>query len=100
MNVNGEKMNQHLLQNKTALNFLLAGKATVTFKNNETGNRFTYRINKPKNPNSPHFVAVMTGTNNELSYHYLGIIWNSDRYVYGVKSKISKNALVAGVVVN
>lgn len=76
-----------------ALNFILGGKATVTFKNRETGNRYTFKITQPK-PNMPHFVKVMTGTDNENSYTFIGTVFTkyNNSFKYSQKSKISETA--------
>ena len=56
--------------------FFLGGKATFTVQNNETGQHRTYKIRKPEPtaqfPNPAWFVKVMTGTDNEKSYSYIG----------------------------
>lgn len=82
------------LQN--AKSFMLAGNATVTFQNTETGNRFTFKIRKP-NKNTPHFVKVLTGSNNEEDYTFLGTIFESENYRHGRRSRINKEAQSAKV---
>ena len=56
--------------------FFLGGKATFTVQNNETGQHRTYKIRKPEPtpqyPNPAWFVKVMTGTDNEAHYSYIG----------------------------
>jgi hypothetical protein len=56
--------------------FFLGGKATFTVQNNETGVHRTYKIRKPEPtaqyPNPAWFVKVMTGTDNESHYSYVG----------------------------
>jgi hypothetical protein len=39
-------MQGHPLKHSDALDFILAGKATVTFLNTQTDNRFTYQVKK------------------------------------------------------
>lgn len=81
-----------------ALDFITAGHATFTIKNVITGNRFTYKVQKPRQ-NTPEnasllFVSVLRGTNNETNYSYIGTIniqnglW---QFKYGKKAKISFN---------
>lgn len=58
--------------------FFLGGKATFTVQNNDTGEHRTYKIRKPAAtpmyPNPAWFVMVMTGTDNEAHYSYVGIL--------------------------
>ena len=89
-------MTSHELNREDALNYILAGNATFTVKNTETGNRFTFKIRKPKKC-TVHFVSVMTGPDNESSYTYLGTIFNSKDYYHGKKSKIKPDAQSAKV---
>jgi hypothetical protein len=55
------------------LKFMLAGKATVTLVSRKTDARFTYRITASQD-GLAHFVGVLTGSDNESSYSYLGRI--------------------------
>lgn len=58
--------------------FFLGGKATFTVQNNETGKHSTYKIRRPEPnprfPNPRYFVKVMTGTDNENHYSYVGVL--------------------------
>ena len=72
--------------------FVLAGKSTFTVHNPSTGNRFTFKVTKGKQETAPHFVKVMTGSDNESSYTYLGCIFNNQNYSHGRKSPISFDA--------
>lgn len=56
-----------------ALAFVLAGNAHITLKSAKTGTRFTYRV-RQSDDGKLHFVSVLTGSDNEGSYTYLGII--------------------------
>lgn len=49
--------------------FILAGKAIFTLKNEETGNRYTFKVTKTKNE-SISYVRVFSGTDNEAPSHY------------------------------
>lgn len=71
--------------------FLLAGNATFTVVSKKTGSRFTFRVRRPK-PDSPHFVTVLTGSDNEHSYTFLGTIFADGTYRHGRKSSISESA--------
>jgi hypothetical protein len=80
---------------KTALAFILAGKATVTFRSLVSGNRFTYKIvAAPKrNPNDAPtwFVKLLNGPDNSRNFVYIGIIRN-DQFCWTGKSRVSKDA--------
>lgn len=59
----------------SALQYMQAGKATVTLRSRKTGTRFTFRIRSPKDAdNDVLFVGLLTGSDNESSYKYLGRI--------------------------
>jgi Family of unknown function (DUF6011) len=53
--------------------FALAGKATITLVSVKTGNRFTYRVSISPD-GACHFVALLSGPDNESDYKYLGRI--------------------------
>lgn len=81
----------------TAVPFLVGGNAVVTFESRKTGARFTYRIRladpRPGDDREPpHFVAVLTGANNNSDYTYLGTIFGKKVYAHGKKSKIASDA--------
>jgi len=71
--------------------FALAGNATFTATSLKTGTRFTYKIRQPK-PESPHFVKVLTGPDNESSYTFLGTIFDGENYRHGTRSSITPSA--------
>ncbi len=77
-----------------ALQFLLAGRARFTFVSEKTGTRFTFRVTQ-KDATSPHFVSVLTGSDNESSYTFLGTIFEGRSYFHGKKSKIAQDAASA-----
>jgi hypothetical protein len=65
----------------TALAFMRAGKAFITLRSKKTGNRFTYRITIPTNRKTGEkmtdgtlMVSVLTGSDNDSSYTWLGRI--------------------------
>lgn len=79
----------HQLKTVDAIrDFLLAGNARFTLVSKRTGCRFTYRIRKPYEARPVHFVQVLTGSDNESNYTYLGTIFEGDRYQHGVRSKV------------
>lgn len=80
-------MKTGLLQNGSALNFILAGNATVTFLNTQTQNRFTFKVSKSKD-NDIHFISVLTGPD---TYTFLGSIFNGN-FKSSKKSTISESS--------
>lgn len=74
--------------------FALGGNATFTIVSKKTGTRFTYRVRKPRSEgdNLPHFVGVLTGSDNENDYTFLGTIFSDGNYRPGRKSTISPTA--------
>lgn len=71
--------------------FMLAGNATFTIVSKATGTRFTYRVRQP-DADKPHFVSVLTGSDNESSYTFLGTIFPDGTYRHGKRSSIGENA--------
>jgi len=76
--------------------FIQAGKSTFTIQNDQTGNRFTFKVTKftppAQNSNPMWFVKVMTGTDNESSYTFIGTIFNDGSFKFSQKSKIKSDA--------
>jgi hypothetical protein len=66
-------MRGRLMTAGDAESFMLAGKATVTLVSVKTGARFTYRITASPDKTC-HFVALLSGSDNEGDYKYLGRI--------------------------
>ena len=67
------------------MNYILGGNATFTLVSRKTGQRFTYKVkSKPKDKDknwstgnqdrSLFFVSLLTGSDNENSYRYLGLL--------------------------
>jgi len=57
----------------------------------KTGARFTYRVTQ-KDASSPHFVALLSGPDNESSYTFLGTIFEGMTYRHGKRSSVSPEA--------
>ena len=75
-----------------AKRFAMAGKARLTVRSLKTGVRFTYKITR-KNEDSPFFVSVLTGSDNESDYSYIGTIFPDNLvFRHTWKSKISQGA--------
>lgn len=51
--------------------FFEGGNALFTVSN-PTGERYTYKIRKPR-PTTPYFVSLLTGPDNRTSYTYIGL---------------------------
>lgn len=79
---------KNILFGEIALNYILAGKSLVTFENKETGNRFTYRIQRSKSNEKILFVGVLVSPDR---YKYIGYIFNKE-FKWSRNSKIEKNA--------
>lgn len=79
-------------------NFLFAGTAIFTTVNEQTGNRFTFRIRKAGwgtlNVQSDIFyVSVLTGSDNNTCYTFLGTFFiKGGVYYHSQKSKIGCNS--------
>ena len=70
-----------------AADFILGGKAFVTFQNPSSGNRYTYKVVKHK-VDDIYFVHVLT---NPETYMFLGTIINYG-FRHSKKSKIDRDA--------
>jgi hypothetical protein len=79
-----------------ARTFALAGDARLTLVSEKTGVRFTYRVTCKRDDkgaiNSPHFVALLTGADNNSDYSFLGTIFDNTSYRHGRKSRVSPEA--------
>jgi hypothetical protein len=74
--------------------FMFGGNATMTIKSMKSGTRFTYKVERPDDHDKKsmfRFVSVLTGSNNEGDYTYLGH-FGRNGYVHGIKSPISQDA--------
>ena len=92
-------MLSHKLNSADALKFVLAGHSIFTIRKIETDGRFTYRVTVPEDQKEHptlYFVSVLTGSDNNSDYSYIGYIraQNNGSYTfyYGNKSKLSKTA--------
>jgi|SRR5271163_195999 len=78
---------------KLALAFILAGKATVTFRSISSGSRFTYKIKaapkRNENDAQTWFVSLLNGPDNTTDYIYIGIIRNNE-YIWTSKARVGK----------
>lgn len=53
--------------------YILAGHATFTIRNPQTGTRFTYTVKKP-DVRPFYFVGLLSGPDNTADYEYLGVV--------------------------
>lgn len=77
--------------------FILAGNATFTVSNPKTERRFTYKIRAKEVENDKvlHFVSVLTGSDNEADFSFLGTIFDGNTFRHSHKSRIGRDALSA-----
>lgn len=91
------KQNIYKLENVEDIKrFIIGGKAIMTLESKTTGRWFTYKIKKSKkDENSPFFVSVLTGNDNESSYTYMGTIFKGEKLKFTLtkNSKIGESAL-------
>lgn len=79
--------------------FVEAGNATLTVRSLRTRERFTFKFVRPENQPqraSPIWVRLLTGSDNQSHYEFLGTIWMemdwSYHYVHSKKSRIKPDA--------
>lgn len=82
----------HELPTHGIKSFTLAGNATFTVENTATGGRYTFKVQAGKAENAPHFVKVLTGSDNTADYTFLGTIFGEGDFVHSRKSAISREA--------
>lgn len=71
------------------LKAIFAGKATITIKNAQTGNRFTYKVKQGvANPEAFH-VSLLNGPDNESDFIFIGSIIDKVRYAHSSRTNIS-----------
>lgn len=82
--------------------FIHAGLAIFTILNEETGNRYTYKVEKSNKEPNKFFVSLLTGPDNLHDYTYIGMI--ADNKFFATKgTKIKKDStpwLVADWLLN
>ncbi len=98
MLMNTATAHSHLFTDSArAVNYMIGGRAKVTFVSKATGVRFTYKISsKPARSGDGlvYFVSVLTGSNNESDYSWMGMI-STDGVTYrhgGAKAKVGSAA--------
>lgn len=87
------KFTEHMFENnELTKKFILAGKAIFTIRNEDTGNRYTYKFKQARNNSKLWWVFVLTGTDNEHDYKFLGGFSHEKGYVHSPKSYITPMA--------
>lgn len=81
-----------ILDTATVKRFIEAGNARFTVVNPATGNRFTFKVRTPEDNNGLRFVSVLTGSDNEGDYTYLGTVFPDGNFRVTRKSRISPDA--------
>lgn len=89
---------------EAARQFAEAGNATITLVSTQTGARFTYKIQAPHHEGNEgtnaardtssqmRFVKVLTGSDNESSYSYLGFVRRGVFFHGGTKARVGQDA--------
>lgn len=74
--------------------YALAGNATFTVLNPDTGNRFTFKIRRKEVEENKElfFVGLLSGSDNESDYSFLGTIFDAEKFVHGRKSRVGEDA--------
>jgi hypothetical protein len=79
---------------KNIRQFIFAGKAIFTVKNEQTGKWFTFKVSSPDEENSQiRFVSVLSGCDNESDYSYMGLLKTDLSFFRTKKSRISEDSL-------
>jgi hypothetical protein len=73
------------LEGERIREFALAGNAILTLRSIETGTRFTYKITANET-GKVHFVKLLSGSDNEADYRYIGHIREGSFRHGGAKS--------------
>jgi hypothetical protein len=92
------------IEKSSVIKYLLAGNAILTVRNEQTGNRFTYKITELSRAIPGHekteipslwFVKVLTGEDNTSMYSFIGSNHHSKNFTsfrHSPKSHINKDA--------
>lgn len=81
------------LKGKNIAEFVNAGHAIFTLLNENTGNRFTYRLRSVKFDNGDEavFAYLLNGPNNDSNYAYMGVV-RKDKLIQTKGSKVTNKA--------
>jgi len=78
----------HILTKENSLSFIMGGKSIFTAKNNETGNRFTFKVNKG-DQGDIYFLSVLTQPN---IFEFIGTFYPSTLVKISPKSRITEQS--------
>ncbi len=76
-----------LLDHVSVKQFILAGNATFTLVSKKTGVRFTYSVRSQDG--KPAFVSVLSGSDNESDFTYVGCIFRQIEFRLTKKSRFT-----------
>ena len=80
------------------IDFFKGGKAIFTIAN-PSGEHYTFKINQPKGDNKPFFVSLLTGSDNNSDYTYLGLYNpNQTKVILTKKSKYNDESTPVKVI--
>lgn len=83
------------LSGQDAQRFIFAGNALLTIVDHESAERFTYKVQAPKDQNAQKpvfFVKVLTGPENTRDYSYMGMITDKSWLRTTARSRVSGDA--------
>lgn len=84
--------NPHLIENPAAArSFVLGGNSRFTLVSKKTGGRFTYRA-KADADGERWYISVLTGSDNESDYEFLGTVFANHAFRHGRKTRVSESA--------
>lgn len=84
-------MEHRFEETHAAREFILGGNARVTIRSRKTGARFSYRVRKAQD-GEIYFVSVLTGSDNESDYTYIGTLTRGHSFHHGKRAKIQDSA--------
>lgn len=79
------------LSGSTAVDFLFAGNATFTVTSLKTGVRYTYKVRKAEDK-PVYFVMLLTGSDNESDFSYLGMLGEDRSFRLTKASKLGAHS--------
>lgn len=97
---------------QAVIDYAMAGKAKITVVSRKTGDRLTFRLRRAQRgergegrcDKRPFFVSVLSGSDNQTSYSFLGSAWRvptgtaiSYKHSY-LKSKVTRDAKSVRVI--
>ena len=65
--------------------YTLAGNATITLLSGNTDRHFTYKIKKAKNAENLYFINLLSNSDNEKDYQYIGCYYSDTGYFHATK---------------